>query len=177
MTRRYPKARGFASGSHTVCVADLPPQDSPYQNPVASLTAIGNSRMAIPESQEWRCRFWSRRLRQFLASPPNGKGALCESAFTLIIGCEFSRLAGSAQRVRSVQHLRWPTDPSRVLPFGCGFGLHSKFGIAHKIRPDRTAHIRLRRPRPQLPASSAGRRRHARVYGCGRYGHPAFLPP
>ena len=46
-------------------------------------------------------------VRQFSALPTENV-PFCESAFTLIIGREFSRLAGSAQRVRSKLHLRWP---------------------------------------------------------------------
>ena len=41
-TRHCLTARGFASGSRTVCVADLQTQDSPYQNPAASRRAIAN---------------------------------------------------------------------------------------------------------------------------------------
>jgi len=41
--------RGFASGSRTVCVADLQIQASPYQNPAASLSPLGISHKDNPE--------------------------------------------------------------------------------------------------------------------------------
>ena len=55
--------RGFASGSHTVCVAGLQTQDLPCKNPAASRKTIANLAWQF-EQQEGRSRLLYRRYGQ-----------------------------------------------------------------------------------------------------------------